>query len=155
IAGGPPQIICDAVGPTGNSLGTWGSQGTIIFMQIGKPLQKVSETGGTPSAIFPFDAAREEWGERDPYFLPDGKHFFYHSSAKESGIVLGSIDGQSRRFLFPEIHSNASYAPNPSGGGWVLYITPGQQLVARPFDPDKGEFTSEAAPIAAGMIDGP
>lgn len=155
IAGGPPQIICDALGPTGNSVGTWGSQGTIVFMQIGKPLQKVSESGGMPAVVFPFDAAREEWGQRDPYFLPDGKRFLYHSSGKETGIVLASVDGQIRRFLFSNGHSAASYAPNPAGGGWILYVGGGQQLFARPFDPDKGEFSGEAALVAANVPDGP
>ncbi len=154
VARGPPQVICEALGPVGNSLGTWSSQGVIVFMQIGKPLQRVPESGGTPAVIFPFDSSRDEWGERDPYFLPDGNHFLYHSSGKETGIVLASLDDQSRRFLFASPDSPASYVRNPAGGGWILHSLQGQ-LLARPFDPEKGQFTGEAAPVADHLNSGP
>ncbi len=153
--GGQPQILAEASTPLLH--GTWNSEGVILFAETAKPIQRVSAAGGTPEPVFSPDSAHEETQQRAPWFLPDGKHFLFDSNAKQSGIILGSLDGKTRRFLFPQRLSPASYVPNPAGGGWILYIggSDETQLMARPFDPAKGEFTAEAVAVADPLFRGP
>ena len=69
--------------------------------------------------------------------------------------MLGSLDGKTRRVLMPGgSESPVTYARNPAGGGWILYLR-GGRLIARPFDPEKGELTGEAAVVADSMFNGP
>ncbi len=55
------------------------------------------------------------------------------------------------RVLIPD-GGTVTYAPNPTGGaGWVFFHEPGRpELLARPFDPEKLDFTGEAVGIANG-----
>ena len=56
--------------------------------------------------------------------------------------------------LFETRHSPAVYAPNPAGGGWLLYIDDGE-LLARPFDAVKGVVTGEPSLVANSLVGGP
>jgi Tol biopolymer transport system component/predicted Ser/Thr protein kinase len=141
VAGGQPQVICEIQGRAG---ATWGSGGDIVFDQFGKPLQRVPASGGTPVPVFSPEAAKGGTGA--PWFLPDGKHFLYRSLAGRSDIMLGSLDGKIHRLLV-EGGIVGTYAPNPHGSGAILYNTRGQ-LLARPFDPKKGELTGQPAVLA-------
>jgi serine/threonine protein kinase len=146
VGGGQPQGICDI---EGISTGTWNSDGVIVFGQNGKPLQRVSAAGGTPAPILSFDASRQETFQGFPYFLPDGRHFLYYSKGRKGdNTMLASLDGKLNRSLIAGPDADVTiYAPNPRGGGSILY-NGGDQLVARPFDLDKLEFTGPPAVIA-------
>ena len=147
-AGSQPQVICDI---EGRSAGTGNSEGVIVIPQGAKPLHRVSAAGGTPAPILSFDAARQETYQAAPYFLPDGRHLLYYSGRKNNNTMLASLDGKLNRILI-EGASAAIYAPNPRGGGSILYDRKGQ-LIARPFDPDKLEFTGQPAVIADAVPD--
>ena len=144
VAGGQPQVVCDI---EGISAGTWNTEDVIVFPQGAKPLHRVSAAGGTRTPILPFDAAREETFQAGPYFLPDGRHLVYFSTGRKgANIMLASLDGKLNRILI-EGASPVIYAPNPRGTGSILYNVRGQ-LLARPFDPDKLEFTGQPSVIA-------
>jgi len=148
-AGGQPQVICDI---EVRSAGTWNSEGVIVFPQGGKPLHRVSAAGGTPAPILSFDAARGEIYQAAPYFLPDGRHLLYLSVGRKGpNLMLASLDGKLNRILI-EGATVAVYAPNPRGGGWILY-NPRDQLLARPFELDKFEFTGQPS-VIADAVDG-
>jgi serine/threonine protein kinase len=151
INGGPVQIICD-LGSAAN-LGTWNRDGVIVFEDSNRILYRVPASGGKPTKLFPLDAARGESMQRDPQFLPDGRHFLYASNAKKSVTVLASLDGE-RRVLMDQNESPAYYAPSASGGGYLLFIRR-RQLVAQPFDAAKGILKGEPQPIAEGLGNGP
>jgi Tol biopolymer transport system component len=151
VDGGQPQIIVD----TTRGYGTSNAGGVTLFADVGKPVQRVATTGGTPAPVFELDGSRGEIAQNGPQFLPDGNHFLYMSNAQETGVVFASLDGKTRRFLFAETNSPAYYAPNPAGGtGWLLYSVM-NQLFARPFDPIKGEVTGQPVPIADSVNSGP
>jgi serine/threonine protein kinase len=146
------EPICDAVGAPQNHLGTWNSDGIILFTQPGKPIQRVSASGGTPMPAMDLDQAQHEIGQLDPEFLPDGQHFIYVSAtgAAVPRAMLASLDGKTRRLLGQGPHF---FVPKPTGdGGWLLS---GQGIRARPFDPVKGEFTGEEARVADTRLNGP
>jgi Tol biopolymer transport system component len=147
LAGGRPQVICETASVRG---GTWNSAGVILFGDDQGNIQSVSAAGGAPSIVF----AGTERSLHFPHFLPDGKRFVAHMTGKETGVVVGSLNGKTRLFPFPPASYGASYAPNPAGGGWILYRGTGAwtQLMAQPFDPDKGKFIGEAAAISDTLV---
>jgi serine/threonine protein kinase/Tol biopolymer transport system component len=150
VAGGPPVTICDANG----SQGAWNQEDVILFTEVDKPIQRVSAAGGLPAAVFALDTARGETLQRGSYFLPDGQRFIYGSVGREPGSMVGSLDGKTRRFLLPPGNSPAMFASDADGRGWILYTVSGR-FFARPFDPDRAEFTGEAALIDDSVENGP
>ena len=151
VAGGQPQ----AVGDTSRPGGAFNSAGVLLLTRDNQPLFRVSSTGGSATPLFPLDATRNETGQHDPVFMPDGKHLVYDSTGRDKGIVYASLDGAVRKFLFPQQSSPADYAPDPAGGGgWLLYSVRGQ-LVARRFNPATGDVAGEPARLADNVLSGP
>ncbi len=144
-AGGPVFALCDA--PAGRG-GTWNREGVIIFApRHGGSLQRVSASGGTPSAVTKLDDSRGELAHRWPYFLPDGKHFFYlgaklsFNASENDAIYVSSLDGGESKVILRS-GSNVAYAR-----GYLLFVRQ-PSLMAQPFDVTRLETTGEAVPIA-------
>jgi len=144
VGGGPAQILCDA--PDGRG-GAWNEQGTIIFApRIAGPLQSVSDGGGTPTDLTPAGKDDNSFTNRNPYFLPDGKHFLYvHRGQDANGrVYAGSLSGGETKEILRG-GSNVAYS-----GGYLFYITQGT-LTAQPFDPASLSFNGKPVSIAANI----
>jgi serine/threonine protein kinase/Tol biopolymer transport system component len=148
--GGTVQVLCDA--PEGRG-GSWNQQGTIIFApRIAGPLQSVSDGGGTPVEITKGDSSSQGYTDRDPYFLPDGKHFLFVRRAKDSGSVYaGSLDSSAAkqgdgglRQILPN-GSNVAYSD-----GYLFYVKEGA-LTAQEFDASNLTFKGKPISIASGV----
>ncbi|PWT89802.1 MAG: hypothetical protein C5B54_08295 [Acidobacteria bacterium] len=144
IAEGPPQTLADA--PAGRG-GSWNRNGAILFAPnfAGTTIMKVSSEGGPVTQATFLNAEREDSTHRFPYFLPDGKHFFYVSRSKasdKSGVYIGSLDSKNAKFLMPYTFNFQYVSP-----GYLIFLRE-KNLVARPFDINKLEFTGEAISIA-------
>jgi Tol biopolymer transport system component len=99
-------------------------------------------TGGKPT-----DLTTAEGGKKHPAFLPDGSHFLYMSfttSAEQSGIYLGSLDGGENRQVLPDV-SGLVYA-----SGQILFIRE-NALVAQPLDMKTWQPKGGVIPVAAGV----
>jgi len=144
VAGGPPQIVCDAPQPFG---GTWSRQGMIVFAATGLgPLSKVSASGGTPR-IFTRLGPREE-SHRWPVFLPDGEHFIFLGDAwraEDHHLKVASLRGDDARDLTQAI-TNAIYVEP----GTILYVR-GGSLFAQDFDAKRLALSGEPR-VVAGEI---
>ena len=149
VAGGTVQVLCDA--PEGRG-GSWNEQGTIIFApRIAGSLQSVSDGGGTPVEINEGDSSGQGYTDRDPYFLPDGKHFLFVRRAKDSGSVYaGSLDssvtkqGGDIKQILPN-GSNVAYSD-----GYLFYMKEGA-LTAQEFDPSSLTFKGKPVSIASNV----
>jgi Tol biopolymer transport system component len=149
VAGGTVQVLCDA--PEGRG-GSWNEQGTIIFApRIQGPLQSVSDGGGTPVEITHADKDNPQFTDRNPYFLPDGKHFLFVRRAKDSGSVYaGSLDssltkpGGDLKQILPN-GSNVTYSD-----GRLFYVKEGT-LTAQEFDPSSLTFKGKPVSIASNI----
>jgi eukaryotic-like serine/threonine-protein kinase len=148
LDGGSPQVICDAPFARG---GAWTPDGVILFSpNTQTPIMRVSVNGGAPTPLTTVDALQHT-SHRWPFLLPDGKHFLYlaihHDTSKTANntIYYASLDGRMNRPLFRS-QSNAVYA-----NGFVLFAR-GDQLVAQPFDPDKGTISDEPHILARGVM---
>jgi Tol biopolymer transport system component len=150
VGGGTVQILCDA--PEGRG-GSWNEQGTIIFApRIAGSLQSVSDGGGTPVEITKGDSSGQGYTDRDPYFLPDGKHFLFVRRAKDSGSVYaGSLDSSAAKQGNGDIKqilpngSNIAYSD-----GYLFYVKEGT-LTAQEFDPSNLTFKGKPVSIASNI----
>jgi hypothetical protein len=81
-----------------------------------------------------------------PRFLPDGRHFLYQVTNPGSAgdTYFASLDGKENRLL---VHGGGQAA---FASGILLYSR-GTTLMAQPFNPEKGQLTGTALPIAESV----
>jgi len=142
VAGGPPQVICDA--PTGSD-GSWSRSDVILFDGQGAdPIYRVNAGGGIKAVAIPGDSVKQVgW----PAFLPDGKHFLY-SGVGNTGLsktfagTLGSIKGKELAIE----GSRIEYSPD----GYVL-LARDRTLLAQKFDVGGLKLVGEPFPVAENL----
>ena len=138
VKGGQPQFLCNA--PSGEG-GTWSSDGTILFAQSPTSgLVRVADDGGIPTPVTILDSGRKEVSHRWPWFLPDGRHFLYVTTAPTK-VYVGSLDSQEHVELL-ESDSKALYS-----AGHLLFVRE-RTLLAQPFDAVRLTLTGESFPVA-------
>ncbi|HEX7139759.1 MAG TPA: protein kinase [Vicinamibacterales bacterium] len=136
--GGTVQTICDAKQGRG---GSWGRGGVIVFAtDLGGPLLRVDESGGTPVPVTHQATPTET--HRHPAFLPDGKTFLFMARVDNDDVVFaGSTDGKLRKKIVDHA-SKAEFAR-----GRLFFVRDGN-LVSQPFDPGKLEVSGTLTPVA-------
>jgi serine/threonine protein kinase len=128
IDGGSMRVLGTFPLATG---GTWNRDGTILFSTLAgpTPIFRISDKGGQATRATQLRAPEDT--HQLPRFLPDGRHFLYHSpSLTPPAVFLGDLDGsESRRLL--EADTAAVWIPS----GYLLFGRDGA-LYAQAFDPD-------------------
>ena len=142
-AGGGVEVLCEAAVGRG---GTWNRDGTIVFApSLAGPLFRVPASGGAPTSVTRTAGGQDH---RWPFFLPDGKHFFYFVdwSAPEdkqgNGIYVGSVESGEPKLVSSELSGTVAYA-----SGHLLYVRD-RKLMAQPFSVDRLQTTGPPVPIA-------
>jgi eukaryotic-like serine/threonine-protein kinase len=155
IGGGLTQALATT---TVNFGGTWSAGGVILFASSpGSPLFRIPAVGGDAVAVTKLGPGHT--GHFFPQFLPGGRQFLFAvaGSADTQGIYLGSLDSPETRRL---TYADAAIAAGPTGAdaggmylpsGWLLYTRQGT-LVARRFDPARGELTSDPVIVADAVV---
>jgi hypothetical protein len=129
----------------------WGSNGVILFIQPGAPIQRIADNGGTTTPALPLDRARGETGQRIADFLPDGKHFLYTSTGQRGlDIYEGSLDGSKPVLILPASSALAYARPPHSDTGYLLYYHDGQ-IHLRPFDPGSVRVSGATFTVGADV----
>lgn len=147
VAGGPPQILCDATGLAG----TWNQDDIILFEHQGT-LHRVAAAGGVSTAVKMPDKSKNEGGYRSPSFLPDGRHFAYVALSSEQGrteVRAGALDSSDDKSLFAS-NSRVLYA----SPGYLLFVRDGT-LMAQPFDASSLSLSGDVFPIAERIASNP
>jgi len=122
----------------------------------------VSASGGTPTSLLGVNRGDEDLvSVRWPRFLADARRSLYTVSSNQrglSGIYLGSLDRQGEKIRLSEGSgageglSAAAYAPPRKKHPWYLLWVRANTLMARPLDPDRAQFSGEAAPVAGAGL---
>jgi serine/threonine protein kinase len=148
VAGGPALTLADAPAgrggdwapPTGND---GNSGGVILFTPAANgPILRIPAGGG---AVSPVTKLRPgEVSHRLPWFLPDGRHFFYsatHASyANQNTIHMGDLSSPEDRVI-AEADSQALYSQ-----GFLLFLRQ-DTLMAQPFDAQRGIAAGDPVPL--------
>jgi len=137
IAGGAPETVCTAAAGIGR--GTWNSDGVIVFPSSQRGLLQVPATGGDP---VPVQGPSNAEADADPQFLPDGRHFLYHTS---DGAVYVQELGSGRRTLVFKRPGSVMYA-----SGHLVFVAH-QTLFAQPFDIKRFQAHGEPVVIAQNV----
>jgi serine/threonine protein kinase len=145
LAGGNAQVLCDATRLTG---GTWNKDGVIVFQaDFRTKLSQVSAQGGEPkpATVRPDDQDVER--QRNPYFLPDGRHYLFGGNLGDNqpGIWAGSLDSPEIKQLMT-INTPFVYAPP----GYLIFVR-NEALVAQAFDAANITLSGEPLPIITGQ----
>jgi len=123
---------------------TWSSTGVILFVmnRMGsRELATVPATGGPVSTVLKIENAN--W----PAFLPDGRHFIFHSVANGAGgVYVGSLGSETTKLVLRGDFGAVFAAPD------YLISTRGEGLVfAQHFDLTRLEVTGEPFSVAEGV----
>ena len=95
-----PEVLADAPTPHG---GDWSGQ-TIVFGRDDGLYKITLDQNTVVSRLTRMDPSLGEFQHAWPVFLPDGRRFLFiirSRNADRNGIYLGSIDGDTPRFVMP------------------------------------------------------
>jgi dipeptidyl aminopeptidase/acylaminoacyl peptidase len=149
LAGGMAQVVCEA---DANGGAAWSREGVVLFTPaLYGPLFRISAAGGVATKVRDFRPAEKEIALRRPFFLPDGRHFFYvgvKRPADRSVVYVGSLDHSESKPLFSTA-SGVQYGPPASGSIGLLFSLRESTLLARPFDQSSLRIVDDPVPAAA------
>jgi serine/threonine protein kinase/Tol biopolymer transport system component len=147
IAGGRPEILCNAPDPRGAS---WGRGGVIVFAPLAAgPIYRVSAEGGFVTEVMAPDSTRRETALRWPHFLPDGERFMFVALPPKDGtfdVYVGTPGSGERRLVM-----KAGSAPIPAGDKGLVLANNGRLFFQR-FDYRR--LKPVGAPVALGVATG-
>jgi Tol biopolymer transport system component len=144
IAGGAPEVICDADDARG---GSWGSKDVIVFAPNRfSNLFMVPASGGKPE---PVTDLGEALSNRWPHFLPDGEHFMFVESPTGSASVDNKLEMASIKDKRVKVVLEATYNFDIADGK-IFFMRDGV-LNAQSFDASKGEVSGPVTPIATDV----
>ncbi len=147
IAGGRPQILCDA--PVGRG-GSWSRDGSIVFIPSPPdPPQVVAASGGAARELFPMGPLLKDPRQSFPDFLPDSRHYVYLSilgrSRENRAAFVTSLDGRTRKQLAATIWSPVFAPPD------ALLFRREDALMAQQFDTRSFELVGAPSEVASDV----
>jgi len=153
---GTAEVICEA-GTGGGA--SWNADDVILFAPNieNDGLYRVAATGGTPTLVRPIDITRGETNVIWPQFLPDGRSYIVTVGARTAGgLHLGRTDAPTSRLLIPMDWQESMSVVRYVAPGYLLYVAKNRTLMARPFDPGRGDFAGEAVAVGEDVdVHGP
>jgi eukaryotic-like serine/threonine-protein kinase len=139
------------------TVGTWGSDGVILFndqfndpagsaatlpTQSSSAIYRVQANGGSATVLTKSPRFKPAW----VHFLPDGKHFLFYGRAEqpeENGIYAASVDSPEGDLILKTAPTRVEY----SAPGYLLFAREGSVL-AQPFDEQTLRITGDAVTVA-------
>ena len=143
VSGGPPATLCTLNPGILSRGGTWNKDDVIVFNNGPNALYRVSAAGGEATKMGSLQQG--ESGRQFPWFLPDGRHFLYHStgsSEQMAGLWVGSLDGSAPTRVMAS-NTGAIYDER---NGRLIFVQQGT-LLSQPFDPNTFKLSGEPVPI--------
>jgi Tol biopolymer transport system component len=147
VSGGPPTVLGQGQPGLG---GSWSAGGTVLFAPFAAgPLLRVPASAGEP--VPATKVGTGQLGHSFPAFIGDSTQFLFYvrGSDEIQGIYIGSLDSADTRRLTP--------ADTPglyTSQGWLLFGSQGK-LVARRFDPARGELSGDPITLSDSLASTP
>jgi serine/threonine protein kinase len=139
-SGSIQQLTATAMVPAGAA---WNSDGVLLFPIVpDSPLFRVSVKGGDRVPVPNLEP--RQLGQRNPWFLPDGRHFLYYvaGDAQTRGVYIGELNGAGARRLL-DADSAAVYTST----GHLLFVRQGT-LFAQALNNRGWELSGNPHPVA-------
>ncbi|HEX6216830.1 MAG TPA: protein kinase [Vicinamibacterales bacterium] len=145
--GGPVVTIVSGV--LANLGASWGPDGTILLAPANRTfLARVPAAGGSLEPVTTLNPDQEN-SHRWPRILPDGRHFLFTARSdrpENLGIKIGSFGSNEVRPLVRAASPGVYAEP-----GWLVFMTPDQNLMAQRLDPRTWSLSGDPQPIAASV----
>jgi eukaryotic-like serine/threonine-protein kinase len=149
VGGGTPLRLADHAW----GVGTWGSDGTIIFTEsYASGLWRVPANGGTPEKLTDPDTAAGELGHWYPQFLPDGRSILFtkfRTPADRSSLAVYSLDTKKTTVV-----ATNGFFGRYAESGHLLYAR-SSTVMAVGFDPSTLQTVGTAVPVLEGVATTP
>ncbi len=149
IDGGPAITICEPESVRGVA---WTSDDWIIFGQRVGPLLRVSAAGGQPEPLFSVEGEGDDYSDRHPALLPDGRGVLFVRVQGDFAMWDGSSALWAARLDGGEAHlvargaSHGRYIP----GGRIAMQREDSLMVAA-FDLERLALTGQESPALRGV----
>jgi len=154
IAGGSPELVCEAATRGSGIAGAWNRDDVILFGGT-DGLHRVAASGGVPELLTVADMSRGERYHGLPQFLPDGRSFLYFiegSDPNVEGVYAASLDRPEERLRILATDRKAIYTPPVTGRpGYLLWLEE-RTLVAQPFDAGSLRLEEGPTPLAVDVF---
>jgi Tol biopolymer transport system component len=145
VPDGSPEPFATGAEPFG---GAWSQDDVVILGSRNGGLRRVSAAGGDITEL-PIDRATSDVGDRNPSFLPDGRHFVFRRVSTDEtrdGLWVASLDsGMAPTRLGAGGGVFAGVLPD---FGPTIAFSRGGRMFAQAIDLDRLELTGEARPMA-------
>ena len=141
-------VLAEATSATSIKTGSWGLDGTIVFLQE-SGFMKISDGGGTPESLTTIDSDNGEVAHASARVLPGGEALLFAVTGDgiNANIVVQSLETGERRFLVE------GFAPRYVPTGHLAYADRSGILYAAPFDPERMELLGNGVPVQTGIAD--
>src|SRR5688572_1061011 len=147
VDGGPVVTIVSGV--LSNPGASWGPDGTILLAPANRTfLTRVPAAGGTLEPVTTLNPEQEN-SHRWPRILPDGRHFLFTARSDRPEnlcIKIGSFGSNEVKPLVRAASPGVFAEP-----GWLLFMTPDQNLMAQRLDARSWSLSGDPQPIAASV----
>ena len=153
LGGGSVRTLARTAAP---AAAAWSRDGVILFTPSRTSgVHRIPAFGGEPTPVTLPDGSKGEVAHVAPFFLPDGRHFFYLALTRTASgrsvpgaTYVASLDGSEPPRPILARGSNVAYA-----GGRLIF---GREstLMAQPFDPTALALGGEPVPIVDRVIKG-
>jgi Tol biopolymer transport system component/predicted Ser/Thr protein kinase len=154
LAGGPAQMLADAIQTTGPPTQDWGLDDNILFASNGG-LMRIPAAGGTPQTLARPDPKKNELFYISPQLLPGGKQVLFSIALAGSGQTAAlDLRNGEKKILVEDVIASGRYVPTGPGssqGHIVYYTSRTGSLMAVPFNASRMEVEGSPIPVLDGV----
>jgi serine/threonine protein kinase/Tol biopolymer transport system component len=154
LAGGPTQVLADAIATTGPPTQDWGLDDNIVFSSNGG-LMRIPAAGGTPQTLAGPDPKRNELYYFSPQLLPGGKQVLFSIALSGPGQIAAlNLQTGEKKILVDNAFAAGRYVPTGPGssaGHIVYYTSRTGSLTAVAFNASRMEVKGSLIPVLDGV----
>jgi serine/threonine protein kinase/WD40 repeat protein len=153
LAGGPAQVLADAIQTTGPPTQDWGLDDNILFSSNGA-LMRIPAGGGTPQTLATPDPKKSELYYSSAQLLPGGKQVLFSIARSGTGEIAAlNLQTREQKTLVENVIAAGRYVPTGPGSsaGHIVYYSRTGSLMAVAFNASRMEVKGSPIPVLDGV----